>query len=44
MTEPSESEPTRQRSLRVVALVALLSAGLAALITGVLVSVFEKKQ
>ena len=44
MTEPSESEPRRQRSLRVVALVALLSAGLAALITGVLVSVFEKKQ
>jgi len=44
MADPSESPPEKRRSLRVVALVALLSAGLAALITGVLVSIFEKKQ
>jgi nitrite reductase (cytochrome c-552) len=44
MSEPTPPDSARKRTLRLVLLVALASAGLAALIAGVLVSVFEKKQ
>jgi nitrite reductase (cytochrome c-552) len=44
MSETNSPSPEKRRSLRWVALVALLSAGAAAVITGVLVSIVEKKQ